>query len=80
MERQRKITISFSDEFLDVYQFLKKQSNMSNYACRALRLIIDGDDLETRVKHIVSKLLSERGDTTGNHLDELVQAVDCFEF
>lgn len=83
MAKQPKITISFSDQYLDVYKFLKTQPNISNYVCQNIRKYMAGDDLEAKVEHIVARILSGNSLVQKDPDDadpDLAQAIEYFKF
>jgi hypothetical protein len=60
----KKISISFSEPYLDVYKFLKSQDNASNYICQLVRSQIRNKDtinpeLEAKVEELIKKVLKE---------------------
>lgn len=74
MAKQKKITISFSQEYMDVYDFLKVQKNASRYVCKAIREKIDGN---VNVDNVVARMLGQKPEVGK---DDLKKAVDSFEF
>lgn len=60
----KKMSISFSEPYLDVYEFLKAQDNSSYYICQLIRSHINDKDtinpkLETKVEELIKKILKE---------------------
>jgi len=60
----KKLPISFSEPFFDVYEFLKLQDNTSHYICQLVRSHINDNDnlnpeLEAKVEELIKKILKE---------------------
>ena len=67
--KKRKISVSFSKNYEDVYEFLIKKPNISQFICEVVRdKMLEGKDksLEEQVEKILDKLIAERGITTTN--------------
>lgn len=57
---KRKISINFTEEYVDVYNFLKAQANISNYICTTIKNEMfksDEDYLDKKIRMIVQELL-----------------------
>ena len=62
--KKRKISISFSKNYEDVYDFLIKKPNISQFICQVVRERIiqeQEDSLENQVERIVKRLILEKG-------------------
>jgi hypothetical protein len=77
MARQNKITISFSREYWDAYDFLKNKGNASRYIWELVRESKQHGSLEARIEKVVSKMLCQNSET---NKDDLKKAVDNFDF
>lgn len=77
MASQNKITISFSKEYQDVYQFLNCQQNASKVVCEIIRAHKTKDNLEATVEKVLSKLLKNNLQSRD---DDLKNAADNFDF
>ena len=67
--KKRKISVSFSKNYEDVYEFLIKKPNISQFICEVVRdKMLEGKDksLEEQVEQILDKLIAERGLSTTN--------------
>lgn len=64
MPKSPKISISFKEEYLPVYDFLKTRDNISAYICQLAMADMESgvhfDDFETKVETILLKLLKNR--------------------
>lgn len=69
--KNHKISISFSKNYNDVYEFLIEKPNISQFICETIReKMLKGEDksLEERVEKILNKMIAERGIATTNIL------------
>ena len=61
MSTTRKISISFKDSSLHIFEFLKTKPNISAFVCELVENYMKSpenqDDLEAKVEEIVKKLL-----------------------
>jgi hypothetical protein len=67
--KKRKISVSFSKNYEDVYEFLMKKPNISQFICEVVRdKMLEGEDksLEEQVEKFLDKLIAERGISTTN--------------
>lgn len=60
----KKMSISFSEPYLDIYEYLKSQDNASYYICQLVRSHINNKDginpeLEIKVEELIKKILKE---------------------
>ncbi len=62
---KHKISISFSSAYEDVYNYLKRKPNISNYICEIIREKMNDTgndlDLERKIEEIINKVISEKG-------------------
>lgn len=69
---KHKISISFSSNYEDVYNFLKSKSNISNYVCEVIqeKMTDTGDDLdlERKIEEIINRVISEKGISLSNNI------------
>ena len=63
--KKRKISVSFSKNYEDVYEFLMEKPNISQFICEVM---LEGKNksLEEQVEKILDKLIAERGISTTN--------------
>ena len=63
--KKRKISVSFSKNYEDVYEFLMEKPNISQFICEVM---LEGKNksLEEQVEQILDKLIAERGLSTTN--------------
>ena len=62
--KKRKISISFSKNYEDIYDFLIKKPNISQFICQVVeeKMFQEQEDLlEKQVEKIVERLISEKG-------------------
>ena len=62
--KKRKISISFSKNYEDIYDFLIKKPNISQFICQVVKEKMfqeQEDTLEKQVERIVKRLISEKG-------------------
>ena len=67
--KKRKISVSFSKNYEDVYEFLMKKPNISQFICEVVKdkmLEYEDESLEEQVEQILDKLIAERGLSTTN--------------
>lgn len=67
--KKRKISISFAKNYEDVYEFLMKKPNISQFICEVVKdkmLEYEDKSLEEQVEQILDKLIAERGLSTTN--------------
>lgn len=67
--KKRKISISFAKNYEDVYEFLVKKPNISQFICEVVKdkmLEYEDKSLEEQVEQILDKLIAERGLSTTN--------------
>lgn len=74
MARQSKITISFSREYQDVYEFLCGQVNVSGYVCKVIR---EGMSTGVIQKETVGRVSSSSMEPKVE--DDLKKAIDGFD-
>lgn len=60
----KKLSISFSEHYADVYQYLKSKPNISLFICQLVRAEMNTKDiatpeLEATVEEIIKKILKE---------------------
>jgi hypothetical protein len=60
----KKLSISFSDHYIDVYNFLKNKPNISLFICQLVRAEMTAKDtinpeLEAKVEELIKKVLKE---------------------
>ncbi|WP_072872963.1 hypothetical protein [Alicyclobacillus tolerans] len=64
MPKSPKISISFREEYLPVYEWLKGKENISSYICQLvmtdMKIGAHSDDFEAKVETILLKLLKNR--------------------
>ena len=77
MASQRKITISFSKEYRDIYDLLKNKSNASRYVCELVRESLQHSSLEAKIEKVVNRMLGQNSDVKE---DDLKKAVGSFDF
>lgn len=54
-------TISFTEEYSDVYDYLIKQANASRYVCELIRADMRGDNkLKENIKTVIEEVLREK--------------------
>jgi hypothetical protein len=63
--------ISFEEKDFDVLEFLKSQDNASKYLVRLVRADINHMSLESRVEHLVHKILKSQDLNIGNQSELL---------
>lgn len=62
--KKRKISISFSKNYEDIYDFLIEKPNISQFICQVVKEKMfqeQEDSLENQVEKIVERLISEKG-------------------
>lgn len=67
--KKRKISVSFSKNYQDVYEFLIKKPNISQFICEVIKermLEEQNNSLEKQVEQILDKLIAERGLSIAN--------------
>ena len=67
--KKRKISVSFSKNYEDVYEFLIKKPNISQFICEVIKAkMLEDEDrsLEEQVEKILDRLIAERGLSTAN--------------
>lgn len=67
--KKRKISVSFSKNYEDVYEFLIKKPNISQFICEVIKAkMLEDEDrsLEEQVEKILDRLIAERGLSTTN--------------
>ena len=60
--KKRKISINFTDEYIDVYSFLKTQPNISNYICKTIKLqmVNESEDyINKKIREAIQELLGD---------------------
>jgi len=64
LPKSPKISISFREEYLPVYEWLKGRGNISSYICELvmadMKNGVHSDDFEAKVETILLKLLKNR--------------------
>lgn len=62
--KKRKISISFSKNYEDIYDFLIEKPNISQFICQVVKEKMfqeQEDTLEKQVERIIEKLISDKG-------------------
>lgn len=62
--KTKKLSISFSEHYNDVYEFLKTKHNVSLYICELIREEINNknntnQELEAKIEELIKKVLKE---------------------
>lgn len=60
--KTNKLSISFSEHYNDVYQYLKTKPNISLFVCELVRNEMNNNthpELESKIKELVKKVLKE---------------------
>ena len=55
MSEVRNKTISFTKEYRDVYDYLDSLDNASRYVCRLVKADMTGENLDDRIRRIISE-------------------------
>lgn len=71
--KTKKLSISFSEHYNDVYQYLKTKHNISLFVCELVRNELNNksnsnQELENRVEELVKKVLKENNYSYTNNL------------
>lgn len=80
--KKRKISVSFSKNYEDVYEFLMKKPNISQFICEVVRekMFEDQDSLlEKQIEQILCKLIEEKGFSIANTLSKSLNTVDTID-
>lgn len=80
--KKRKISISFAKNYEDVYEFLVKKPNISQFICEVVRdkMFEDQDSLlEIQIEEILCKLIEEKGFSIPNTPSKSLNTVDAID-
>lgn len=80
--KKRKISISFAKNYEDVYEFLVKKPNISQFICEVVRdkMFEDQDSLlEIQIEEILGKLIQEKGFSIANTPSKSLNTVDILK-
>jgi len=75
--KNHKISISFSKNYNDVYEFLIEKPNISQFICETIReKMLKGEDksLEEQIERILDRLIVEKGISITNTLSNSLNA------
>jgi hypothetical protein len=80
--KKHKISISFAKNYEDVYEFLIKKPNISQFICEVVREKMFEDQsnsLEEQVEKILNGLLAERGLSNINISSKSLNTIDILK-
>lgn len=80
--KKRKISVSFSKNYEDVYEFLMKKPNISQFICEVVRdkMFEDQDSsLEKQIEQILGKLIEEKGFSIANTPSKSLNTIDTID-
>lgn len=63
--QSNKISISFSEHYIEIYNYLKAKENISNFICQLVRSEMTAKDtvdveLQTKIEEIIEKILKDK--------------------
>lgn len=62
--KKKKISISFSEKYTDIYAYLKTKDNISSYICELIKKDIDSpnedDVLTAKIEEVVERILKDK--------------------
>lgn len=67
MKTKKKLTISFAEEYADLYNFLKDKKDRSNFVCNILKSYLKNDcNEEEKIERAVTRALSKYNFSSAN--------------
>lgn len=72
MKDKKKLTISFAEEYVDLYNFLKDKKDRSNFVCNILNSYLKNDcSEEEKIERAVTRALSKYNFSINNKQDDI---------
>lgn len=68
--KKKKISISFSEKYTNIYEYLKTKDNISSYICELIKKDLDGPNedeiLVAKIEEVVERMLKDKKFTISN--------------